>query len=175
MADWASIRAFGGSPLGECHQSGSNDSACLPLLVPAGPHVAAVTPGPEHIIILTTPEPAPACCPTCQLPSTRISGSYGRRLADLPSQGRPVCLRVRLHRLRCRNPDCRQRTFGERLPEVAQPHARRSQRLRDVHSQLGLASRLAISASPTTLLRIVRAEPIREPPSPPVIGIDEWA
>ena len=30
-------------------------------------------------------------------------------------------------------------------------------------------------ASPTTLLRIVRAEPIREPPSPRVIGIDEWA
>ncbi|UGB28500.1 transposase [Methylorubrum sp. B1-46] len=92
-----------------------------------------------------------------------------------------MCLR----RLRCGNPACPRRTFSESLPDVAVPHARRSQRLQQVQRHLGLAlggapaarlaHRLALPASASTFLRVVRAGPIPVAPSPRVIAIDEWA
>jgi transposase len=98
-----------------------------------------------------------------------------------------VTLRVRVRRFRCLDPSCLRRTFAERLGETARPAARRTSRLGDLQRHLGLvvggeagarlAARLAIPASPDTLLRMVRRgdpSPVPRPP-PRVLGVDDWA
>src|SRR6187551_1510914 len=103
-----------------------------------------------------------------------------RTLGDLPSQGRPVTLRIRVRRFRCLNPACLRRTFAERLSEAARPAARRTRRLGDLQRHLGLvvggeagarlAARLAIPTSPDTLLRMARRGDPSPVPYPPPRG-----
>src|SRR5262249_30716511 len=86
---------------------------------------------------------------------------------------------------RCRQPDCLQAIFCERLPGLLRAHARSTTRLSDAHRSIGFAlggeagSRLAkhldMPTSPDTLLR--RVQQSEYEPSPPlrVIGVDDWA
>jgi transposase len=96
-----------------------------------------------------------------------------------------VRLQVAVRRFVCPQSECPRRIFTERLPGFAAPWARTTDRLRqtqtDIGSSLGgeagarLAARLAITASPDTLLRRVK-RPQNEPAAPPrVVGIDDWA
>lgn len=150
-----------------------------PLLVVG---VEAVT---DRLVVCVAPRPAPARCPECQTPSRRHHGHYERTLADLPWQGRPVRLRLRLQRFHCPNVTCPRRTFSENAHDVARPHARRCERLRELQRHLALAlggtpaarlaQRLAMPVSGDTLLRLVRAAPLPAYPEPRVVGIDEWA
>ena len=107
--------------------------------IPSSLRVIAVTPEPERVTVVAVPRSAAARCPACSRRSDRGHGHYERLLADLPWQGRSVCLRVRLHRLRCRNPACPRRTFSQSLSDVAPSRARRSRRLQDVQRHRGLA------------------------------------
>ena len=50
--------------------------------------------------------PKTAACPDCGVLSTARHSSYVRHLKDLPVQGRPVHLKLRVARWRCRNADC---------------------------------------------------------------------
>jgi transposase len=153
--------------------------------IPPSLRVVAVTAEPEHVTVLAVPWSTTPCCPACLNRSDSVHGTYERHLADLPCQGRSVGLCVRLRRLRCRNPACPRQTFSETPPDVAAPHARRSRRLHDLQRHLGLAlggapaarlaHRLAVPASPSTVLRIVRAGPAPVALPPRVIAIDEWA
>src|SRR5829696_1139050 len=108
-------------------------------LVPDHLSVVDVQPAPDHLVICVTPRPGPIRCPACRTPSRHRHGHYERTLADLPWQGRLVCLRLRLRRLLCRNLACPRRTFSEGVADVVRSHARRSERLRDVQRHLGLA------------------------------------
>jgi len=64
----------------------------------------------------------------------------------------------------------RRRTFAERLPELVVPNARRTARLAQAQSQVGAAlggeaaarllHRLAMPASPDTVLRLIRGLPL---------------
>jgi transposase len=159
---------------------GAMSKRLLPL-VPDGLSVLQMLSGPDSLTIATTPRLMPAACPVCRRPSRRGHGVYERILADLPWQGHPVRLRVRVRRFRCANPACVRRTFGEPLPTVAAAYAHRSRRLGEVQGHLGFAlggeagARLAIPLSPDTLLRMVRRTPPPAPALARVIGIDEWA
>jgi transposase len=142
-----------------------------------------LTPTTAVVLLLST---APtAVCPQCGAASDRIHSRYRRIVADLPGQGRGVVLRLVVRRFRCIRPDCSQRIFCERLPEVLPPHARSTTRLSQAHRDIGLAlggepgSRLAglldMPTSPDTLLRRVKAWPGQPAPPPRCIGIDDWA
>ena len=158
----------------------------LPL-IPAGLAVVQVLPAPERVIIVTQPRSVEAACPGCGTMSRHVHSRYERTLGDLPWQGRPVALRIQARRFRCPDPICSRRTLAERLSGVAAVAARRTGRLGGLHNCLGLAlggeagarlaARLAIGASPDTLLRAVRSAgggtPI--PPTPRVLGVDDWA
>ena len=153
--------------------------------IPSSLRVIAVASEPERVTVMAVPRSAASCCPVCRRHSDRTHGSYERRFADLTWPGRSVSLRVRLRRLCCRNPACPRRTFCQSLPDVAVPRARRSRWLKDVQRHLGLAlggapaarlaHRLALPASPSTFLRMVRGGPAPVPRLPRVIAIDEWA
>src|SRR5438552_10106416 len=70
-----------------------------------------------------------ASCPSCHQISRRIHSYYSRCPADLPVSGRRVRLVLHVRRFRCPNPQCRQQTFVERLPDVVPVQARRTTRL----------------------------------------------
>lgn len=126
-----------------------------------------------------------ATCPGCGRLATRCHSRYRRTLADLPWANRRVQLKVQVRRFFCDFSDCPRRTFVERLTGLAGRHARRSDRLAVIQSQVGLAvggeggarlsSRLHLPASADTVLRLIRRLPDHPPSSPRVLGIDDWA
>ena len=155
--------------------------------IPPGLAVVQVLPTPDRVTIVAQPRSPTAACPGCGTLSRSVHSRYERHLGDLPWQGRPVALRVQARRFRCPAPTCVRQTFAERLSGVAAAAARRAEPLGGLHSCLGLAlggeagarlaSRLAISTSPDTLLRAVRSygSGIQAPPTPRVLGVDDWA
>lgn len=156
----------------------------LPL-TPGGLVVGQVLPEPDRVTVIARPRPGTAACPDCHAPSSRVHSRYERRLADLPWQGRPVALRLRVRRFLCAAPACPRRTFTERLPGVARSSARRSERLADLQREVALAlggeagtrlsARLAMPTSADTLPRLARSATRPEAPAPRALGVDEWA
>ncbi len=140
---------------------------------------------PDHLVIVAHHRREGARCPDCDAFSTSVHSCYDRHPADLPSFGQAVRLRLRVRRFYCHGADCRRRTFAELLPALLQPRARRTRRLARAQSRIGLAlggeagarllPHLAMTTSPDTLLRLVRALPLPTRPVPRVIGIDDWA
>ena len=70
-------------------------------------------------------------CPVCGHTTMRIHSRYKRTLQDLPWRTIRVRLHVQVHRFFCENPRCPRRIFTERLPQLAEPSARRTDRLRE--------------------------------------------
>src|ERR1700733_4576130 len=127
-------------------------------------------------------------CPSCGTESTARHSRYWRYLQDLPVQGKRVALRLRLSRWRCRNVECEQAIFRERLGEVVLPWARRTSRVEEVLLLVGhrtggraaefLLKRLAMSVSDDTILRRIkrRARAARHGEQRlRVVGVDDWA
>ncbi|WP_425373890.1 transposase family protein [Methylocystis hirsuta] len=71
-------------------------------------------------------------CPDCGKRSTRRHGWHERHLQDLPAQGAPVIVKLRLQRWQCRNGACKRMTFTTQLPAIAGPQARRTVRVTEV-------------------------------------------
>ena len=126
-----------------------------------------------------------ALCPECEQPSQRSHSRYWRTVADLPWADYTVQVRVALRKWRCGTTDCRRRIFCERLPMITRPRWRRTVRLATRQHQLAVAlggapgARLSVKlgcpASRNTLLRILRRTPGPAPPTPRVLGVDDWA
>ncbi len=141
--------------------------------------------GGDRIVMLVRPAQAESCCPACRQRSGRVHSWYRRRLCDLPWEGIPVRLELRVRRFFCDSDSCSQRIFTERLSNTAPRYARRTSRLSLALEQITLAlggaagSRLAeqlgILTSDSTLLREVRRKSVTECASPRVLGIDDWA
>src|ERR1039458_3222509 len=126
------------------------------------------------------------CCPACRQESWRIHSRYKRRLKDLPWEGVPVRIELRVRRFFCDTEDCGHHIFTERLPKTVQRYARRTCRLsaslERITLVLGgsagsrLAEQLGILASGPTLLRQLRRKVIfSSAQAPRVLGIDDWA
>lgn len=108
-----------------------------------------------------------------------------RTLQDLPWGSFRLHLQVRVHRFFCQNPDCLRKIFTERLPELMEPSARRTTRLRDALRAIGwaLGGRAgarqcrahAMPVCATTLLAVLRREGIAVVPTPRVLGVDDWS
>jgi len=104
-----------------------------------------------------------ATCPRCQLVSSARHSSYQRRLWDVPIQGRPVRITLMIGRWQCRNAECDQCIFTERLPGIVDPGARQTRRAAGILRLLGhgvggrpgerLAGRLGFAGSRATILR----------------------
>ena len=156
----------------------------LPL-IPAGLLVQQVLPEPDRVVVVTTPKAPDAECPLCGCTSGRVHSHCTRTLADLPWQGRRAVVQVQARRFRCAVAGCPRQVFTERLPEVAKPWARRTERLGAIQRQIGLAvggmpgarlaARLAMPVSGDTLLRLVDRAPAPPARTPRVLGVDDWA
>jgi transposase len=135
------------------------------------------------VVVQTAREAVP--CPDCQHLSRRVHSHYTRTLADLPWTGIAVRLRLHTRRFFCSSLSCSRRVFTERLPGTAGRYARRTLRLNEALQILGLlvggepgarlAQKLGLRTSGDTLLRRTRQHTVADPPTPRVLGVDDWA
>ena len=126
-----------------------------------------------------------AACPGCATVSRRVHSAYERRLADGAIGGRPVEIRLTVHRFRCADASCGRATFVEQVRGLTFRHGRGSLGLQSVlrRTALMLAGRagarlaacLGMVASRSTLLRLIRATPMIPAATPRVLGVDDFA
>ena len=154
------------------------------LMLPEQLEVQAVFASSTDLTIRIACTSQTACCPSCQSVSERIHSRYGRTLADLPCAGRRVVLRLSIRKFVCGTATCSCRIFTERLPKLAQPYARMTNRLREALQALGLATsgeagarvceQLAMPITAPQLIRSLRRIIIVPPLAVRVVGIDDW-
>ncbi|MFE0644285.1 ISL3 family transposase [Streptomyces sp. NPDC058877] len=99
--------------------------------------------------------------------------------------GRRVVLQPRVRRFTCEDVSCGRRTFVEQVAGLTRRYSQRTERMRSVLSEIGLAlagragARLAdvfgVRGSRNTVLRLVDALPEPQPQVPRVVGVDEYA
>ena len=85
---------------------------------------------PDGVIVVrarTAGGPVP--CPRCGGRTGQVHGYYQRTVADVPADGRPVVVRVRVRRMRCPVAGCPVQTFREQVPGVLDRYQRRTTRL----------------------------------------------
>ncbi len=119
--------------------------------------------GRSRLVMVLRPAGEGSVCPECQQASRRIHSRYRRRLNDLPWEGIPVCIELRVRRFFCETEDCGHHIFTERLPKTVHRYARRTCRLSEALERITLvlggsagsrlAEQLGILASGQTLLR----------------------
>lgn len=124
-------------------------------------------------------------CPVCGQPADQIHSRYWRVVADVPCGNRPVRLHLEVRKFFCRNTSCQRKIFTERLPELLQPSARTTNRLRSGLQALGLATggevsarlapKLGMQGAPTTFLRCLRVLVASSTLKVRVVGVDDWA
>jgi transposase len=151
----------------------------------AGFVIDTVEENEDHLVISAHSTATQAACPDCGMVAHGIHSAHHRQPHDLPSSGRRVRLHLRVPRFRCVNERCPRRTFVERIPDVVAFHAQRTHRLRETLKEVvwetgaeagsRICQHLKMAASADTLLRITRAIPIEEQPTPRVLGVDDWA
>jgi transposase len=142
-------------------------------------------PAPPTITLALTSRSRPAPCPLCGRQARRTYSWYERALADLPWGEHAAAVQLRVRRLFCDNAGCKRHIFTERLPGVAAPWARKTARLSDRLTAMGLAlggaagARLShsmgLAASRNTLLRLIRRAPLPQDAKPTALGVDDWA
>ena len=126
-----------------------------------------------------------ARCPACGKRSARVHSWYMRTLADLPWQGVPVTVHLHVRRFFCDEAACERSIFAERLPGVAAPYARRTERLDNwfMHVSFALGGEagarllkdLGVVVSGDTLLHHIRSLHFRDHQTPRVLSVDDFA
>ncbi|MEU5348115.1 ISL3 family transposase [Streptomyces sp. NPDC020766] len=126
-----------------------------------------------------------AGCSGCGVRSARVHSRYVRRLSDSAVGHRRVVIELQVRRFRCGESTCPQTTFAEQVSGLTFRYGRRSAGLQEVLQKLALmlagragvrlVDTLAVPASRSTLLRLIRALPEPAPHTPRVLGVDEFA
>jgi transposase len=130
----------------------------------------------------TTPT---ASCPACQTTTRHIHSRYRRVIGDLPINGKTVLLLLHVRKFYCKEPACPRRVEASRLPQLTSPHGQSTTGLRLFLATLGreaggaggarIAAEMGLQTTARTLLRVLHAQPLSEPESPRIIGLDDWA
>jgi transposase len=163
--------------------------AAIPGIAKALKAVGKVVTGWEvrdgQVVVTARSKTRSAACPRCSCWSNRIHDHYVRRVAERPCLDAQVVIEIEVHRFKCPNSRCTNRTFVERIDALARSYQRRTQSharaLQAIGFALGgaaaarLAHELGLRASRQTVLReLHRARPPEKHP-PRIIGIDDWA
>jgi transposase len=126
-----------------------------------------------------------SACPSCGWQSDKVHSRYRRRLADLPWEGITARVILSARKFFCLNPECHRQIFCERLPGLAAPYARKTLRLNELLTRLGVAlggrpgARLAfgmgIKIGRDALLVQVRRAEMAHSGRVRVLGVDDFA
>jgi transposase len=139
----------------------------------------------EAITLTASSTASEARCPLCAKPSARVHSRYIRTLSDLPWQGIPVTLRLRVRRFFCGEPLCKRIIFTERLPGVVAHYARRTSRLDELFTHISFAlggeagarllHELGVTISGDTLLGHIRSLNLKGAATPRVLSVDDFS
>ena len=137
------------------------------------------------IVVRARTAGGPVPCPRCGAGTSQVHGYYGRTAADVPADGRPVVVQVRVRRMRCPAPGCPVQTFREQVPGVLDRYQRRTTRLagqagavaRQLAGRAGAAllTSLGVPLSRHTALQVLLGLPLPEVSVPRVLGVDDFA
>ncbi len=141
--------------------------------------------GPQRLFLFAASLSSQECCPLCHAASQRVHSHYTRRIADLPWADFTIEILLQVRRFYCNNQKCRRLTFAQRLGAAIPAYARRTQRKTNQLHSIGLAlggeagarmaKTLKFSASPDTILKLVRELPLPVPDKVRVVGIDDFS
>lgn len=159
-------------------------SKCISVMFPGLVIVEMIATDAEFFISVQSTEVS-ATCSKCGAVSMRQHSSYPRCIQDTPIGLFIVWLQLKVRRFRCDNPNCKRQTFAEQYPALVDRRRQRTNRLLMQLVQIGLAlggaagarlaSKLAMAASGSTLLRLLHQMEAPSIEAPRVIGIDDWA
>jgi transposase len=142
--------------------------------------------GRDSVIVVRAQTPGwPVPCPRCGGLTGQVHGYCERTVADVPADGRPVVVRVRVRRLRCPALGCPVQTFREQVQGVLDRYQRRTVRLTGQAGQVacrlagragaGLMAALGVPLSRDTALRVLLRVPLPDVSVPRVLGVDDFA
>lgn len=124
-------------------------------------------------------------CPYCGEWSSRVHSWYERALRDIPCVGYAIQITLEVRRFFCGAEQCKRKTFAERIPEMTQPYARRTNRLETIIQTFGLMVGSAMSrrllrqfqimVSKWAILRTLRKSTPYPRATPRILGVDDWA
>ena len=144
-----------------------------------------VIPAADVITLVASTNRPQVNCPSCGHPSERVHSRYTRTVADLPWQGVAVRLKLKTRRFFCDHHECERHVFTEPLPQVVDRYARRTKRSAEALCRIAyflggeagarLARNLGMTISADTLLHSVQHLAPPPPPTPRVLGVDDWA
>jgi transposase len=127
----------------------------------------------------------PVPCPQCGAMTGQVHAYCERTVADVPADGRPVVVRVRVRRLRCPALNCPVQTFREQVQGVLDRYQRRTVRLTGQAGEVarrlagragaGLLEVLGVPLSRDTALRVLLRLPLPDVSVPRVLGVDDFA
>ena len=126
-----------------------------------------------------------ACCPLCNVPAHRIHSHYRRTPKDLPCVNFALTFVLQVCKFFYLNPGCKRRIFTERLPQITAPWSRRTSRLAEHLSAIGLSlggaagarlsHALGFGHSRNTVLRVISSLPLPAIITPKILGVDDFA
>jgi transposase len=139
----------------------------------------------ETVVISVTSISEKSVCPHCQTISERVHSCYQRHPADLSFAGYAVRLDMSIHRFFCDSDQCEAKTFAERISDLLEPYAHRTNRLANQQRRIAfeaggeagarLLNTLRMPVSHDTLLSLIRSVPETEMNTPRVLGVDDWS
>ncbi len=139
---------------------------------------------PHITLIISSIQPV-VDCPLCHQPTSKVHSRYERRLTDLPWANYSITLQLKVRKFFCINSACQRRIFTERLTGLTTPKARKTQRLVQRLTAIGLAlggnagvqlsQHFGLVVSRNTLLQLIRAMPLPEVVTPITLGVDDFA
>ncbi|MDA0211268.1 MULTISPECIES: transposase family protein [unclassified Desertifilum] len=142
-------------------------------------------PSRTHVTVNATSVQSPVRCPVCLTTSHRVHSQYQRTLSDLAIANFRVTLQLGVRKFFCINPQCQRRIFAERITDIAAAWARKTQRLTQQLTAIGLAlagnagvrlsQYLSVKVSRNTLLNLVRRISLAPIQTPEILGVDDFA
>jgi transposase len=127
----------------------------------------------------------PVPCPRCGAGAGHVHGYCERTVADVPADGRPVVVLVRVRRMRCPVAGCPVQTFREQVPGVLDRYQRRPTRLTGQAGAVtrrlagragaGLLASLGVPLSRHAALRVLLRLPLPGASVPRVLGAGDFA
>jgi len=139
----------------------------------------------DRLTLAATTRLPKAECPVCGKFSRRVHSRYTRTLADLPWQGIPVRVRLRVRRFFCEEPSCERAIFAERLHGVVSHYARRTNRLDEWFTHVSFAlggeagarllHELGVTVCGETLLKRIRSLHLGGGSTPRVLSVDDFS
>lgn len=134
-------------------------------------------------------KPITACCtcPKCGQTTNNYHGTYMRKVQDLPILGKNVQLEITAHEYNCMNKECNTTSISETFDGFLNAYSRMTERCADFVCTLALETScegcaricktLGIKTSGDTVIRLLlkRYEPLPNPETGDVIGVDDFA